>query len=338
MPLTLCRILGKIVISHVKHITLRQSQVFAFIFSFSVSQVDAEQFSHWFRIYRSTLLDYAGEKCKDNYTRMDWPQYGEDPHIEKIDNCKNMASCLLKNLNDFDKADMQSASVLLGLMPTALSYIGPTISELALLFSRRPVLVTLMVIGAPVISVTRLFDFTSLEAPLNHHEWPFHRHVKSKARAGWIIFIQYFFIAGAVAMSLENSVFLGRMTILSWKCLYSLMPFWWNLMSLVILLVAALARWVSKVSDCKPSMRIHWLKKTVHRPLRTVLARKRTFVNTMLSRGFKRTNQNGITANSGHQYINPGCGTTTSLTKQEKQSVCIGLQLYLYLFIGFLEP
>ena len=65
-----------------------------------------------------------------------------------------MVTCLLQNIDDVDKADMQSATIILGLMSTILSYIGPTVTEMALISSRRPFLAVLAMLGAPAIFAT----------------------------------------------------------------------------------------------------------------------------------------------------------------------------------------
>lgn len=174
-----------------------------------------------------------------------------------------MASCLLHNLDDFDKADMQSAGVLLGLMPLALSFLSPTIGELALVSYRRPVLTCLMVIGAPAMSVTRLFKFTSIGDTLNEAKdtWPFSVRKRSPFKATIIVVIQYIWVALAVNNSLWNSVQLGKSTILSWKCLYPYMQLSWHFIPLAPFACATIALWRSKVSDCKTPIRIQGFKK-----------------------------------------------------------------------------
>lgn len=159
-----------------------------------------------------------------------------------------MASCLLHNLDDFDKADMQSAGVLLGLMPLALSFLSPTIGELTLVSYRRPVLTCLMVIGAPAMSVTRLFKFTSIGDTLNEAKdtWPFSVRKRSPFKATIIVVIQYIWVALAVNNSLWNSVQLGKSTILSWKCLYPYMQLSWHFIPLAPFACATIALWRSK--------------------------------------------------------------------------------------------
>ncbi len=97
----------------------------------NLTQSNAEQFSHWYSFYSYTLLHQAGPNCYPNYTTSEFPQYAKWLHVEGETNiCKSMVTCLLQNIDDFDKADMQSATIILGLMPTILSYIGPTVREM----------------------------------------------------------------------------------------------------------------------------------------------------------------------------------------------------------------
>ena len=233
-----------------RYATLKQILVL-FIVSLTISQADAKQFQKWYPIYNGALQSSgpAGEKCYPNYTRKEWPEYKEYHHKADIDNCKNMASCLLHNLDDFDKADMQSAAVLLGLMPTFLSNISPNLDELALVSLRRPVLTSLMVIGAPVISVTRLLELTSTGKGLSHDYWSLVVHKKSWLKATGLSIFQYFLVAWAVGLCLWTSISLGQLTILSWKCRFPYMHLCWNLVPLISFTFNAISLWISKVRE-----------------------------------------------------------------------------------------
>ncbi|KAL9613066.1 MAG: hypothetical protein Q9167_002365 [Letrouitia subvulpina] len=130
-----------------------------------------------------------------------------------------MATCLLQNIDDYDKADMQSATIILGLMPTILSYVGPTVGEMALVSSRRPVLAVLVMLGAPAVYATRPFAYISpadsLEKDVGNN---FVLHKQTPLRAAMMTIAQYLFLSLAVTNCLLNSVQLGTSTILSWKC------------------------------------------------------------------------------------------------------------------------
>ena len=58
-------------------------------------------------------------------------------------------------MEEIEKANMAGAAVLLGLMPTILSAIGPSSAEMALLFTHRPLLAFLIAFGAPSIFPAR---------------------------------------------------------------------------------------------------------------------------------------------------------------------------------------
>ena len=157
-----------------------------------------------------------------------------------------MASCLLKNLDDFDKADMQSAVVLLGLMPTFLQYIGPTLGELDFITRRRPLLAFLMVVGAPVMSVrSRLFKSASVGESLRFYKIFGYKNMLFKAA---FILIQYGCLALCIRNSLQTSMEVGQKTILSWNCTETSMQLWWNLMPIIPFSFHISALWCSKVS------------------------------------------------------------------------------------------
>lgn len=159
-----------------------------------------------------------------------------------------MATCLLENIDEFDKADMQSATVILGLMPTILSYVGPTVGEMALISSRRPVLAMLLVLGAPAIFATRPFDFDNPCKSLKKDAGTFVFHKQRPFRATAMVAAQYLLLSLAVTNCLLNSMQLGNSTILSWKCSWSYLQLGWNFMPLAPHLCAALSIHYSKVS------------------------------------------------------------------------------------------
>ena len=164
-----------------------------------------------------------------------------------------MATCLLQNIDDYDKADMNSAAVLLGLSPTILAYFGPTVGEMALISSRRPVLAVLAVLGAPAVFATRPFNFNSPGKSLKKNAGNFVLHRQAPFRAAVITTVQYLLSSLAVANCLLNSVQLGTSTILSWKCLWPYLQLGWNLMALAPHICAALSLRCSKVSPVPTS-------------------------------------------------------------------------------------
>ena len=208
----------------------------------------AEQYHHWYGFYSFTLRDIAGSKCYSNYTTGEFPELAKYGVPNGIDVCRAMTTCLLQNLGDMDKADMQSATIVLGLTPTILAYLGPTVGELALLSSRRPVLATLLALGAPAIFAIRPFELYKPGDALTKDSGAFVLHKQSLLKAAVMGAVQYLMITLAAINCLLNSLQLGSSTILSWKCRWSYLELAWNFMPLASHLCAAVSLRYSKVS------------------------------------------------------------------------------------------
>lgn len=220
------------------------------ILCFGVSRSKTAQFSHWYSFYSETLLHIAGPKCYPNYTAGEFPEYARYLKVEgEINICKSMVTCLLENTDEFDKADMQSATIVLGLMPTILTYVGPTIGEISLVSSRRPVLAVLFALGAPAVFATRPFEFNNPRESLRTNVGDIVFQKQTPFRGAFITTVQYVLLSLAATNCLLNSVQLGTSTILSWKCLWPYLQLGWNFMSLISHLCAALSLRSSKVSQ-----------------------------------------------------------------------------------------
>lgn len=69
--------------------------------------------------------------------------------------CDAHINCILDNMVQLDQIDMTNAGILLGLLPIFVATFGPTIAEIALLSSRRPLLSFLLSVGVPAIFIIR---------------------------------------------------------------------------------------------------------------------------------------------------------------------------------------
>lgn len=70
-----------------------------------------------------------------------------------------VSDCILRNMAETLKANMAAAGVLLGLLPTILSFVGSNTTQTALLALRRPLLALLVATGAPAVAPTRTFEY-----------------------------------------------------------------------------------------------------------------------------------------------------------------------------------
>ncbi|CAI7630029.1 unnamed protein product [Penicillium glandicola] len=215
---------------------------------------NAKQFEHWYPFYRFTLTQEGdAPTCFKTY-EYDLANLDASQHSMT---CKNLVSCIYNNTKEIDKADMSSALVLLGLAPTVLGQMGPTISNKAQLWFRSPILGFLCVLGAPSIAFGIPWakaDPSEPPTPLNAFAsgemWffgrIFRRHTQGSAQISlpqsiWIRLLQYSFAAGAVANIFHNVWTLADRTIVSWKCTSSYLELVWVGLTLVPISLAIVA-------------------------------------------------------------------------------------------------
>ncbi|OQE06241.1 hypothetical protein PENVUL_c019G06459 [Penicillium vulpinum] len=201
----------------------------------------AKQFEYWYPFYRYALTQEGdAPTCLQNYTDA-VKELGSKHSMT----CKNLVSCIYSNTKEIDKADMSSALVLLGLTPTVLGQIGPTINNKAQLWFQNPILGFLCVLGAPSMAFgmpwakieprkpTQRSAFASGEKWLSN--WIFHLIPCCRAKVTakqstaptqsiwkfWLKYsprlLKYLIAAGAAVNVFLNAWTLGRQTIVSWK-------------------------------------------------------------------------------------------------------------------------
>ncbi|KAJ5921885.1 hypothetical protein N7516_009588 [Penicillium verrucosum] len=123
---------------------MRWLPVLSSVITLFVHGTNAKQFEHWYLFYRWTVTgEGKAPTCLKDYV-----DAVEILGAKSSMTCKNLASCIYNNTQEIDKADMSSALVLLGLAPTVLGQMGPTLNHKA----QRPLLGLLCVLGAPSIA------------------------------------------------------------------------------------------------------------------------------------------------------------------------------------------
>ena len=73
--------------------------------------------------------------------------------------CQAHASCILAHVSEMQKASLATAGVVLGLLPTLLAVLSPSLSELVLLSAQRPLLASVLSLGAPGVLQRRIFEY-----------------------------------------------------------------------------------------------------------------------------------------------------------------------------------
>lgn len=230
---------------------------------------NAKQFEHWYPFYRWTLTrDGAAPTCLQDY---------EDA-VEVLGahhsmTCKNLVSCIYNNTKEIDKADMSSALVLLGLAPTVLGQMGPTLNHKAQLCFQSPILGLLCVLGAPSIAFGMPWAKTNPIKPTTANafasgemwcfswiNWIFNRifcrrmqkpaqQKEPPTQSIWILLFKYSIAAGAAVNVFLNAWTLSRQTIVSWKCTSSYLELLWVSTTLVPICLAVVATSVERSKD-----------------------------------------------------------------------------------------
>ena len=113
--------------------------------------------------------------------------------------CIDTALCMMEKTVKNVESQTASTGVLLGLMPSVLSILGPSPVDMCLLSTRRPLLSLLLTLGAPVVSPIRLFDSIEPREILKTSSQSISRAEKNKLLAGIIAVLQHFLALAAVA-------------------------------------------------------------------------------------------------------------------------------------------
>ncbi|KAK6343719.1 hypothetical protein TWF730_011308 [Orbilia blumenaviensis] len=155
--------------------------------------------------------------------------------------CWTHANCIIATLDERTKASFSGTTILLGLAPTTLSVLGPSVAELALLSIHRPFITLLISLGAPAVFPGR---FLQWEDPLRANEPAVGAFLVRPMASPWkwiVLFLQYALAGGAVANVFHAAWRIGTLSIVSWACETSFWPVIWVLLSLIIHLCAILS-------------------------------------------------------------------------------------------------
>ena len=152
------------------------------------------------------------------------------------------------SLGEENKAEFASAQVFLGLTPTLLSSIAPTIGEICILSSNRPLLNFLLSLGCPSVLCFRSLTYDDPVANLRPQRTLFIRTVMRAEGVSATVSrrilsaFEYLLVLAAAANTLHASWTLGLQTVVSWKCQVSFLPFIWSILTIIVHLIAS-ASW-----------------------------------------------------------------------------------------------
>ncbi|KAF2118275.1 hypothetical protein BDV96DRAFT_569584 [Lophiotrema nucula] len=202
----------------------------------------SKRFEDWFW-YDNTFNNIIRYNCSTEYNNYinhhdsrwwaGWPTY-EEPKGERTywKYLHPILICLLDTTDDLNKAEMASAGVLLGLMPTILAYAGSNLTETALLSLRRPVFACLLAIGSPAVPPLRSFTHEDVPKMLTRRKSGMTVNLATpswgvKTRA-LVVGIELVLVLAAIGNVFYASYELGVKTVISWSGDVSYHPLMWS--------------------------------------------------------------------------------------------------------------
>jgi hypothetical protein len=200
---------------------------------FGLSNAELKRFVNWFPESATIFADVSAQTCNHTLKAFEraynaepstaWIDLGIWPNRPIYQLCRDQMSCILTNVSEADKASMATTGVILGILPTLLAVLSPSISELALLSVQRPLLAAFTSLGAPGVLQTRVFEY---EDPSELVDATAGARVRSRLSIGpwsdswsWLIGVAQLLLAVACAVNtLWLAVDINRKSIVSWGC------------------------------------------------------------------------------------------------------------------------
>ena len=229
-----------------------------------------KQFESWYPEYqhvfhkilrenRSEEYDYylAGHRNSTRFFRKDrWAGAGATSQL-----AFPAASCVLDHTSEWQKVNMAGAAVLLGLTPSILAALGPSVEEMSSLFiiARRPLLGLCLAAGAPSLYLFRAVDYQKVIENLQNRDEHARLRFFTLRRQYAVMVLEFILAAGAIANNITNSYQLGLQT----SCVFAphlwYLPLAWALFGITPHLLASWVLW-SRVRSRPYNNSLDWLK------------------------------------------------------------------------------
>ena len=198
------------------------------------------RFDQFFPYYRSLFTDIRDHQCLALHAA----QHLQAENIFRSDLCVDVLNCILDHTKENVKANMASASVGLGLMPTILTFLGSSTTETALLSRRRPLLSFLIACGSPAVNPLPTFIYQDPVAGLKAREGRLLPQVfprLSAFQAAIIVLAEYVLVLAAMVNVIMGSYYMGLWTINTVSCPNTFLPILWVGLTVLIHLGGMLA-------------------------------------------------------------------------------------------------
>ncbi|KAK6507994.1 hypothetical protein TWF481_006413 [Arthrobotrys musiformis] len=192
------------------------------------------KFRNFYSDFKARLEDISTTVCNLSLAAYDGNRTAREILGPVRNYCWTHANCILETLDERSKASFSGTTILLGLAPTTLSVMGPSVAEMALLSIHRPFITLLISLGAPAVFPGR---FLQWEDPLRANEPAVGAFLVRPLTSPWkwiVLFLQYAAAGGAVTNVFHAAWRIGTRSIISWACATNYWPVVWVLMSVLI--------------------------------------------------------------------------------------------------------
>ncbi|KAI5920409.1 hypothetical protein F4810DRAFT_436884 [Camillea tinctor] len=201
---------------------------------FATPAFSQAHFRDWFPQYRPDFTSIIRDNCSSVYHDYVTGNTHRDP--AKSATSAPVVACILSAIDEAAKANLASAGVVLGLLPTMLSITGSTTNEVGLIALRRPVLALLLAAGAPSINALRTFEQPEpaqllLQPSTFHALYP--SYLSPRAQTA-VSAIQYLLSLGAIANLIEATYEICIRTNVSWATETAYLPALWAFITVLI--------------------------------------------------------------------------------------------------------
>lgn len=192
----------------------------------------ALQYSSWYPKYAGTFRNMTQTSCNEPFQEYEAaynaPADSYDNYLLTM-TCYRTEACVYEHLSPDQQLNFQSALVMLGLLPTLLSTIGPSLPEIALLSTHRPVLSFILSLGAPATWPSRVLEYNDPQNAVRSGDAKLSLAPQRAWVAAGISLLQYLFSFGAAANVLSTAIEMGQKSVLAWSCTATFTPLLWTL-------------------------------------------------------------------------------------------------------------
>ena len=217
----------------------------------------SSRFHQYFQHSKSLFADVSRHACnatlqayEAEYNRSSnhaWIDLGVQVDRPIYNLCRDQSSCILEHTSEANKASLSTAGVVLGLLPTLLAVLSPSISELALLSAHRPLLAALISLGSPGVIQTRIFAYEDPAELLDMSNIARKTGKSQLALGPWsrgvsvaVSTMQYALALACVVNTVHMASQLSDHAVISWGCTRTWPMFVWVFVPMVIHGLAAL--------------------------------------------------------------------------------------------------